>query len=172
MSLPQPITIAQEAKLIKDALSPYVLENGGVVEIVSSEKAFYRIDATDSQTPRVLVAYAGETARGSFSQRAPWHRVDRLWKIAVTRGRGFFVERGAGLYDSTAQETPFYDVVESVRDIFRLLQTVSEETPGPDYNDIKPMNFGNLVIDGFVISGTTANDIPSNVSSDFNQQHT
>ena len=161
--------MSQEAALIKAALEPYVLDNGGVVEIVSSEKAFYRPDATDSQTPRVMIAYAGETARGTFSQRAPWHRVDRLWKIAVTKGRGFFPERGAGLWDYTATEIPLYDVVESIRDIFRLNLEISEETPGPDYSGISPMTFGNLVIDGFVISGTTANDIPSNVdSSSFN----
>jgi len=164
MSLTQPITIAQEARLIKDALAEYVLTVGGVVEVVSSEKMFYRMDATDSQTPRVMVAYAGETARGSFSQKSPWHRVDRLWKIAVTRGRGFFQERGASIYDHEVQELPLVDVVENIRDIFRLKQDISEETPGPDYSGIAPMSFGNLVIDGFVISGTTANDIPSNLT--------
>jgi hypothetical protein len=164
MSLPTPITIADEAALIKESLDGYVTSMGGVVEIVSSEKMFYRIDATDSQTPRVMVAYAGETARGSFSQKAPWHRVDRLWKIAVTRGRGFFAERGASLYEQGTQEVPLFDVLESIRDTFRNNQNISEETPGPDYTGIAPMSFGNLVIDGFVISATTANDIPSNLN--------
>ena len=164
MSLPAPITISQEAKLIKEALEEYVTSMGGVVEIVSSEKMFYRPDATDSQTARVLICYGGETARGSFSQKGWWHRVDRNWKIAVTRGRGFFQVRGESLYEHDVQETPLYDVVENIRDIFRLQQNISEETPGCDYAGITPMSFGNLVIDGFIISGSTANDIPSNLT--------
>lgn len=163
MALPQPITISDEATLIQDKLQEWVSQYGGVASVVSNLRDFWNQSAINSQTPRILICYMGETARGSFSQISPWHRVDREWLIAVTKGRGYYPNRGAGLTDSTSTETPLYDVVETVRDIVRSMQTISEETPSPDYRGITPMQLGNLVVDGFQIKITTANDIPSNL---------
>lgn len=160
MALPNPITVAQEAKLIKEGLEPYVLESGGSVDVVSNLKELWNQSALNSQSPRVLICYMGEDSRGSFEQISRWHRVDRKWTVAVTKGRGYFSNRGSGLYDQTATEIPLYDVVESIRDQIRFNNKISAETPSPDYRSIKPMSLGNLVLDGYTIEFTTANDIP------------
>lgn len=164
MALPQPITIADEAKLIQDELSKWAEQYGGTAAVVSNLRDWWNQAATNSEVPRILICYNGETSRGSFSQIAPWHRVDREWIIAVTKGRGYYPSRGSGLADADSTELPLYDAVESVRDIVRSMQTISEETPSPDYRGIKPMQLGNLVVDGYQITITTANDIPSNLT--------
>jgi hypothetical protein len=164
MSLPKPITISEEAALIEAALQPLVTSYGGTAAVVSNLRDLWNQSSMDSQVPRILVCYNGETARGTFSQVSPWHRVDRNWTIAVTKGRGFYAARGAGLFDGTATEPPLYDVVETIREIIRGMQNISEETPGPDYRGIKPMQMGNIVVDGYTIEVTTANDIPSNLT--------
>jgi len=165
MALPAPITISDEAKLIRDALQSWVSQYGGEAAIVSNLREMWNQASINSDTPRILICYMGETARGSFSQLSAWHRVDRNWTVAVTKGRGYYLNRGDGLASTDATELPLYDVIESARDVVRGLQTISEETPMPDYRGIKPMQLGNLVVDGYTIELTTANDIPSNLTT-------
>jgi len=165
MALPFPITISQEANLIQTELQSWVASYGGTAEIVSNLRDMWNQASINSDTPRILICYMGETSRGSFSQISTWHRVDRNWTIAVTKGRGYYLNRGEGLFDPSSTETPLYDIIETVRDIVRFMQTISEETPSPDYRSIKPMQLGNLVVDGYTIEITTANDIPSNLTT-------
>jgi len=91
------------------------------------------------------------------------HREDRAWKIAVIRGRGFNANRGDSLSQQVGNAEPFLDSVEAVRDLFRSMPNISAEAPTPDYSGIIPMQLGSLVLDGFIIEATTANDIPSPV---------
>jgi len=164
MALPAPITISDEANLIQTQLQLWVASYGGSAEIVSNLRDMWNQASINSDTPRILICYMGEVSRGSFSQISAWHRVDRNWTIAVTKGRGYYLNRGEGLFDSSSTETPLYDIIESVRDIVRGMTNISEETPSPDYRSIKPMQLGNLVVDGYTIEITTANDIPSNLT--------
>ena len=165
MALEAPITISDEAALILARLQEFAGRYGGVAAIVPNLRELWNQASINSQSPRILICYNGETARGTFSQISPWHRVDREWLIAVTKGRGYYATRGSGLSDASATETPLYDVLETVRDIVRGMQNISEETPSPDFKSIRPMQLGNLVVDGFQITVTTANDIPSNLNA-------
>jgi hypothetical protein len=164
MALPQPITIAEEAALIQAQLQKFVATFGGQAAVVSNLRDWWNQAATNSETPRILICYMGEVARGSFNQIAPWHRVDRNWSVAVTRGRGFYANRGDSLMSADIPESPLFDIVETVRDIIRCMATISEETPFVDYRGIKPMQLGNIVVDGFEINFSTANDIPANLT--------
>ena len=166
MALAAPITISQEANLIQEALQEWVRPYGGQAHIVSNLKDLWNQAALNSQTPRILICYNGEQSRGSFEQIARWHRVDRSWLVAVTKGRGYYSQRGDTLSNHLNVEMPLFDVVENVRDVVRFMETISEETPMPDYRGIKPMQLGNLVVDGYLIEITTANDIPSNLTTE------
>jgi hypothetical protein len=165
MALLAPITISDEATLIQTELQSWVASYGGTAEVVSNLRDMWNQASISSDTPRVLICYMGEVSRGSFSQISVWHRVDRSWTIAVTKGRGYYLNRGEGLFDPSSTETPLYDIIETVRDIVRSMTNISEETPSPDYRSIKPMQLGNLVVDGYTIEITTANDIPSNLTT-------
>ena len=165
MSLAAPITISEEANLLKDALDAWATLYGGEARVVSNLRDMWQQASTSSQTPNILICYNGEVSRGSFSQQAVWHRVDRQWLVAVTKGRGYYANRGDSLSDASATEMPLYDVIENVRDTIRGLLTISEETPTVDYKSIKPMQLGNLVVDGYQIEFSTANDIPSNLNT-------
>ena len=165
MSLPQPITISEEATILKDALDAWAVSYGGSARVVSNLRDMWEQASTSSQTPNILICYNGEVSRGTFSQMATWHRVDRQWLVAVTRGRGYYAHRGDSLANSSTVEMPLYDVIESVRDLIRSCTNISEETPTVDYKSIKPMQLGNLVVDGYQIEFSTANDIPSNLNT-------
>ena len=165
MALEQPITISQEARLIESELDAFAQQYGGVATVVSNLRDLWNQASINSQSPRILIVYNGETARGTFSQIAPWHRVDRFWQVAVTKGRGYYSNRGAGLLDSAVTEMPLFDVVENVRDIIRFMSNISEETPMVDFRSIKPMQLGTMILDGYLIEFSTANDIPSNLTT-------
>lgn len=165
MSLAQPITISEEAVILKNALDAWAVQYGGSARVVSNLRDMWEQASTSSQTPNILVCYNGEVSRGTFSQIATWHRVDRQWIVAVTRGRGYYLSRGDSLAEKSSVEMPLYDVIESVRDLIRSCTNISEETPTVDYKSIKPMQLGNLVVDGYQIEFSTANDIPSNLNS-------
>lgn len=166
MSLPAPITISQEANLIQAALQDWVGQWGGTAVIASNLRDLWSQSSINSQHPRILICYNGEVARGSFEQMSRFHRVDRSWLVAVTKGRGFFAQRGDSLSNAEVTEMPLYDVVENVRDLVRFMDNISEETPHPDFRSIKPMQMGNMVVDGYTIEITTANDIPSNLTTE------
>ena len=102
----------------------------------------------------------GDSSRGSFEHANAWHRVDRQWIVAVTQGRGFTANRGDTLTSPVGNAGQFYDIVEGVRDQIRSILNISEELPTIDYKSTKPMQFGNLVVDGYQIEFSTANDIP------------
>ena len=72
--------------------------------------------------------------------------------------------RGSTLAEDTGVE-PLYDWIEQLRDFVRNINNISEETPCVDYSGIKPMQMGNLVIDGYMINFSTANDIPAPINT-------
>jgi hypothetical protein len=153
------MTIAQEALIYKQSLAEWAEQQGGIVVVASNLKDMWEQAYKVSDRPRVLICYAGENARGPFSRAAATHRVDRLWQIAVTRGRGLNAERGTSLTNQVGNADPFYDVVEYVRDRIRAINNTSVEAP-LDYKANRPMSSGNLILDGYIIDFSTAHDLP------------
>lgn len=161
MSLPKSITIAQQATAIQAHLQDWATQFGGKVVIVSNLRDLWSYTNIRSDAPRILICFNGENSRGSFSQLVAWHRVDREWLVVVTKGRGYFANRGDSLNNPNVVELPFYDAIEQVRDQWRCMLGISEELPTIDYRGTKAMQLGNLVMDGYMLTATTANDIPA-----------
>jgi hypothetical protein len=164
MSLPKPITIANEADLIKAQLETYAKPRGGTVKVLANMRHLWEEIFLLTDAPRILICYTGETARGEYAggTRTALHRVDRSWQVVVMRGHGFNNLLPGG---EVAGKEDFYDSVETVRDGCRVLQTISEEFP-VNYKSIRPLPsaaptaVANVFMDAFVIEFDTANDIP------------
>lgn len=159
MPLDAPITIAQQAKNLQAVLGGWASQHGGSALVASNLKDFWDQAGMDTKVPRILIVYNGEVARGEFRTRSALDRVDRNWNVGVTRGRGFSPNRGDSLTGLVVNAIPFYDVVELVRDTIRSILNISEEFP-VEFLNIRPMNQGTLVVDGYLIEFVTANDIP------------
>lgn len=160
MSLPAPLKISEQANAICSALNTWAQPRGAKAVVVSNLRDMWEIASQTSQSPSILVCFGGAVARGDYAHVSVWHREDREWLIAVTRGRGFTSVRGDTLSKQVGNAEPFYDSVESLRDLLRCMLGISEETPTPDYISIKPMAMGSMVLDGYLITIKTANDIP------------
>ena len=154
------MTISEQASAIQQVLQSWATPKGGVASVAFDVFDMWETASKQSQAPRILIAYAGEEIRGDFAVAAALHRVDRQWQIAVTRGRGFTIQRGDTLILPNQNAEPFYDSVEYVRDICRCLTGISEEVP-VDFKSVEAMQMGDLIIDGYLIKFSTANDLPN-----------
>jgi hypothetical protein len=160
MPLPQPASISGQAGQILAQLLPFAESAGGAAEVVSNLQMLWKQAAMDTQKPRILICYNGESIRGEFATAAINHRVDRQWIVAVTRGRGWTAQRGSSLFQAVGNADAFYDVVEQVRDLIRRMLGISEEFP-VDFKRISPMSSQNKALDSYAIEFSTASDIPA-----------
>lgn len=162
------MTITKTANKLRDILAQWAEPNGGTAQVVFDLREMWATAYKESEKPRILICYNGEQIRGDFSVAALLGRVDRQWLVAITRGRGFNPKRGQSLTDSKGNAEPFYDSVENVRDYLRCAIGVSAEnlrTDNPDsgtidFKAIRPMDNGDLIVDGYIIEFSTAADLP------------
>ena len=175
MSLPAHFKISTEANNIKAHLDAWVTPRGGYVKIMANLAHMWEELLAPKPQPRVLIAYTGENARGGFDNANTLNRVDRQWAVIVVRGHGFknLVAEADPNKEPTDTANPqqdqseaFYDAIETIRDIIRTMQNVSEEWP-VDFKSIKPMPSvaanptANVFMDAIKIEFSTANDLPA-----------
>lgn len=161
MSFTSYFTIAQQAGFIANGLDSWAGFNGGHCQIAFDEYEMWYVAGQQSQVPRLILCYAGEQARGDFSLAARLNRVDRQWKLAVTRGRVLTQDRGMDFVASNQNAVPFYDLVDGARDIVRAMVGVSVESP-VDFKEITPMTIvPDVLINAYLISFSIAVDLPA-----------
>lgn len=126
----------------------------GACVMVSNTREMWQLASNDSQKPIIYVCWGGEDPWSSNANiSAVTHRVNRSWILGVKQGRGFKSNRGESLKG-------FIPFVEQVRDTMRSMLGISEDF-GNDYSGIKPWSQGSLVIDGYLITFGTKNDLPN-----------
>ena len=167
MSLPVPPLISDQATQISAWIGGYVTDMGGVSVVASNLRDMWNQASQANDRPIVYVCWLGDQARGGDIAR--WvHRVDRQWGILVKRGRGFFANRGDSLNQTKGNAIPFYDVVEGVRDRIRQILSISEEGL-VEFNSARPQQLGSEILDAYLLTVTTANDLPTITSLPQNQ---
>lgn len=146
-------TIVPQMKFIQSTLLDLANSVQGDCRRASNLRDFWQQVAQDSQTPLILICWGGEKPWSSNPNiAAVTYRVTRKWLIGIKQGRGYDAVRG----DSQDNFLPF---VEQVRDKIRSMVGVSEDI-GMDYEGIEPWSMGTQVIDAYVISVTSKNDLP------------
>ena len=165
---------AQATQIAEWLYNSFAKERGGTVKVMPSMKHLWsEIYDRKKDEPTILIVWNGETSRGGFNVANTLHRVDRQWLVIVLRGHGWRnLEAPSDVLvptpsENTRQYEDFYDTVECLRDKIRVMLSISEEFP-IDYKSTNAMpglpmigQSGNLFIDGYQISFSTANDIPA-----------
>jgi hypothetical protein len=162
--LSAPPSISQQAQHIGAQLATWAEPKGGEVRIMANMRHLWEHIMMASDKPRLLVCFTGEVSRGGEDLRY-LHRVDRSWSVVVIRGHGFDLDPTAeGATNTGTPVDAFYDNVETVRDLIRVITSISEEFP-VEYKAIKPVAgaaptpASNVFMDAYEITFTTANDI-------------
>lgn len=157
------MTIADQARFIRDALNPWAQQEGGKTFVASDLAHLWQMAQANSKSPRAILCYNGEDIRGDFTVAAILGRVDRHWLLAVTRGRGFAAERGDALTETVGNNKPLYDLVDEARNLIRAMTLDPNVTERPvDFKAIRPMVFGDAIMDGYQIEfsiGTSLDQI-------------
>jgi hypothetical protein len=172
MSVPnETFTVANEAIVIRDWLKLWADKRGGTVKILISIahlwEEIYSVQFQDQA--RILICYNGEIARGGFNQANTLHRVDRQWKVVVLRGtQGFknLAAEGVGQTGTPGSIDPFYDDVETIRDLIRVLDETITNEPPVDFKSISALPLvgnvgqaGNIFLAAYSIEFSTAQDL-------------
>lgn len=159
------MTISAQAKAITEALNDWADAEGGKAFIAYDLRELWQVAQVGSTNPRVILCYNGEEVRGEFGIAPALGRVDRQWVAAFTRSRGFNAERGDSLSATTGNARPFYDLVEEGRDIIRALMLETNTTERPiDFRSVRPMQLGELIVDGFMVEFSIGTQLPQVLS--------
>jgi hypothetical protein len=154
--------IAEQAAIIKSTLNDWASLpiRGGYAGMVPNLKQLFIQAAQDTQAIRILVCYGGQSRRGPFTTASATHRVDRKWLIAVTKGESPSAGRGDFLIEQTGNTDAFLKELATVEDICRWIPNISQEGPANDYEGTVPLQINDTQMSGYLITITTANDIP------------
>lgn len=158
-------TIYQQASIIEAVLNVWAHENNcGVASVVSSLSDLWENAAINNDSFRILICYEGETIRGPFEYAAYGHRVDRRWIVRVTRDRGATNNRGDTLTKQVGNAIPFWQGVETCRDLIRSIANICPQDELPV--DYKRMEMRNTTIDGMAMDDcaiffSAASDLPN-----------
>jgi hypothetical protein len=89
--------------------------------------------------------------------------VDRHFKLVLSRSRGFRIDTGESLSDSSgpAGAKPMFDLIEEVREMVRQLKFSAETTEQiPDYRGAGPFEIQGFVLDAFEVRFSIGTQIP------------
>ncbi len=170
MSLAVPPLISQQSLQIVEQITNYLTTNqlSGKCVAASNLRDMWEQASQATTNSVIYVCWSGDSPRGPNSIMRWTHRVDREWVVLVKRGRGFYATRGDSLNQTKGNEIPLYDVVEGVRDAVRRILSISEEGL-VEFNNVRPWQLGSQILDAYIMTFTTANDMPTITSLPQNQ---
>ena len=150
----------EQGKAIQSVLNGWVAASprNGVAAIVPNLKQLYLQAAQNQDSLRVLIAFGGTKPRSAFNVQNKLRREDCIWKIAVTKGDALSANRGDFLIESTSTSEAFLREVAHIRDLFWGMVGISAEYPN-DYNNVEPLQLGDAVMSGYMITGSVAHDV-------------
>ena len=151
------MTIADQAKAIRDPLSKWASDQGGKAFIAADLHHLWNMANVSSKNPRVIIVFNGEDPRGDSTMSAILRRVDRNWIALVTRGNISLAQRGDSLTQDDSA-TAFLTLIGQARDIIRSIVGASVELP-VDYKGIRPYQIGDVLMDAYQIDFSMADDL-------------
>jgi len=132
-------SIKDQLIVIQSNLSNWAKDMKGTAIIAHDLNHMWIVSANNSESPKAVIAFAGEEIRGDLALGATLGRVDRNFEVMISRGKGFTADRGQTLVkDDVSTGRPFYDLLEEARDIVRNLPLGQDDDGCIDYHGIRP----------------------------------
>lgn len=159
MNLPN-LEYDEQGKAIQSVLNGWVSASprNGVAAVVPNLKQLYLQSAQNQDSLRVLIAFGGTRKRSPFNIQNKTRREDCVWKVAVTKGDALSANRGDFLIESTSTSEAFLREVAHIRDLCWGIVGISAEYPN-DYDAIEPLQLGDAVMSGYMITFSVAHDV-------------
>ncbi len=142
-------------------LHDWAKERGGYAKFLPNMRHLWEELLEPSDVARIYPVFATEQMRASQALDRDY-RCDRMWKVAVVKGRLGFQHPAGGTMGDAVQ---FLKDVTDIRDHVRIMLGMSEEFP-IDYKrtepleSIYPTKAMNVFGDGYLITFSSANNVP------------
>ncbi len=153
------MSIANQLIAMRQALDGWAQAEGGAAVIAQDVVHMWEIALNDQDSPRCIIAYAGEDVRGDFNVGDVLGMVDRKFTILVTRGRGYEVDPGDAVVGldgiAAGNARPLVDLVEEARDTIRFLKLDDAASESPIYfHSIAPMDMDERMLYAYLMDFT------------------
>jgi hypothetical protein len=150
------VTIAEQAKLLKATLDSWAQTLGASVGVAKDPVDLVNILRTRPGAPTVAILFTDEEPRTDFDELG---RVDRTFKLVLSRGQGFSLDTGAALTDGTAGGQPMFDLVEQARELIRAAR-FPEAEPRPYYKGASQFEVQGFILDAYELRFALGTQIP------------
>ena len=153
------MTIAEQIRLLLEALEPWAASNGGSVKVANDKPHLFQLLGANPGAPRAAVYFVEERPRSRrFDDIAG--RVDRTFWICVSRGRGFNAALGKSLTDGVAGGKPMFVLVEEAREEARGVRQADIDETRPYYKGTYPIEMEDAKVDAYYVELVLAAEIP------------
>jgi len=152
------MTIAEQTIAIVAGLAAWASANSGRAFPASDVVDVFEQLRAKPGAPSCAVLFWSEDPRDNFELLG---RVDRTFKIIVSRGRGFKLQTGESLTDGASGGPPMFDLVEEAREVARNLRgDLPGEEAVPIYKGCGPFEASGLLLDAYEIRISFPNQLP------------
>jgi hypothetical protein len=143
------MTIAEQMNAVLAVLEPWAAENKGHARAAGDVVSV--LDMLRAKPGGVLcaVVWEAEDPRGEWGSELG--KVDRKFKVVVSRGRGLRLDTGESLTEGSAGGRPMYDLVEEVRELVRGVRLPEDQVEDPDDRKPEYLGTGTYEVGGFVL---------------------
>jgi hypothetical protein len=159
------MTIAAQANSLVTALNGWVRQHKGFVKLAGDEADLFTVLGAQPGAVRVGVMFDEETPTGENLLGY----VDRKFVVAVSRGKGFFVDEAHALAGAAVNETPLFLLVEEVREVLRSLRFDLVDSGvsdcAPDYLGTKRVQYEGHVVGAYAVEISLTSHIPQQTDS-------
>ena len=152
------MNIADQIKLISQALAPWAQSEKGSVKIAHDVPHLFKLLGENAGVVRSAILFAGEKPRNpEYSDVIG--RVDREYWIAFSRGYTLESYAGKSLVDGIAGGRPMFDLIEDARTILRTATLSDTEELLPYYHGTELLTFEGVTLDAYRIKLVIAADV-------------
>lgn len=152
------MTIAEQARQVRDALADWARDNSGSAVVAGDQVHMLELLRLKPGGVVAGVMFDTEDPRGEYDELG---RVDRAFKVVVSRGRGFRLDGGESLTDGSAGGKATFDLAEEAREIVRSLRFDAETTEEkPTYKGMGPFEVQGFVLDAFEVRFGIGTQLP------------
>jgi hypothetical protein len=153
------MNLTEQIQTVGDALAEWAQASGGSYKLASDEVHALDLLRTKPAGFLVAVLFDSEDPRGDYGGETG--KVDRGFRVILSRGRGFKLDSGESLTSGPAGGEPMLLLAEQAREVVRNLRFAS-----PDPEDAIPgyRGTGQFRVDGFVLDAFEIRfSIPGNI---------
>jgi hypothetical protein len=150
------MTIAEQLKAIAAVLRPWAERNRSSVTILSDQVHLLELLRLKPGAVLIGLLFESETVRGEWDNLG---RVDRAYKVIVTRGRGLKLDSGESLVGTSSEDRPVFELVEEARELVRTAE-IGEVEGRPEYRGIGQYELQGAIFDGWEVRFVIGTAIP------------